>query len=163
MANQTPTTYREVTYRSFTKATEAAGVCHATAYRRKANGLPLDLVFYKGRLNVVPPHSIPVTVRGVQYRSRDEACEAHSQKKSMVNQRLRSGWSLEDAICVKRGGKRKGPAKPYSAKPQPVAVRGVSFATGKAAAAAHGVAATLYYQRRRNHWTVEQALGLAPR
>lgn len=71
-----------------------------------------------------------VTIRGVTYPSIKAAAEAYGVRYGTVWMRVRSaGLTLEDAIRCKVGGYHRGP----------YVVRGVTYATFKEAAAAHGI------------------------
>lgn len=59
----------------------------------------------------------PVTVAGVIYPNRSAACRAHGVSPTAVSERLRAGYSIEEAITAPRYGlSRKRPRESYLPK-----------------------------------------------
>ena len=162
MSAPIPIFYKGKHYLSLSKAAAALGVNRATANQRYRAGLPLKRVFSKDRMPFLHAHSIPVAVGDKTYNSLSQACAALGRSKSIVQGRLRAGWSLGEALTLAPGERRLAHCertKPALASP---VVRGVAYATYKALALAFGVPPGLFYQRLRNKWSIERALGLDP-
>ncbi len=99
-----------------------------------------------------PPHSKgqprSVEIDGRRFSSLTQAATARGINPKIFGQRLRSGWSVNQALGIE-------------ARSAEVTVNGKKFKSLSQAARYHGIAIATFFSRRRQGWTLEQALGLA--
>lgn len=96
-----------------------------------------------------------VIVNGKCYQNLAEACKSEGAYYERVSARIRSGWTVSDAINKKE--KFSGGATPVS-KMKNFIVSGVTYQTISEAARAYGVDASMVKRRIGLGWDVEKAL-----
>ena len=119
-----------------------------------------------------PPEQEPVKffknleVRGTVYKSQAEACRKYGVAVRKFRQRIRKGWSVDEALEIVE---RVSPFSPASKEPHPnplarkIVVGDKEYKTLKHAAEDHGLTASILAQRLKRGWSVFEALGLATR
>lgn len=99
----------------------------------------------------------PVTVEGVAFESLHAATEHYGKPYPQVAQRIKFGWSVEEAMEFVEREQRRG------RKGNSVVVAGVEYPSLSEAARRNGVTWNALKARlNRYGWTLEQALGLEP-
>jgi hypothetical protein len=88
-----------------------------------------------------------VEIEGKRFGSLTQAATAYGIDPKVFSQRLRSGWSVNQALGIEARGNQ-------------FTVGGKTFASMSEAARHHGVGIPTFFSRRRQGWTLEQALGL---
>ena len=96
-----------------------------------------------------------VAVEGKRYPSITAACRHFEVERRQVNQRLNSGWSMEEALGLVVRENYQGP--------KVLEIRGVTYKSIAQAALAFGVSGNSFSQRLRDGWTTEEALGIQER
>lgn len=97
----------------------------------------------------------PVAFQGEEFRSQSELARKYKISPAALNYRLRSGWTLPEALGLER--------PPLRDWRRPVSVGGVTFPTTEDAARHFGVSSRIVASRLRRGWTPEEALGLSVR
>lgn len=125
--------FRGTDFPSLRSVARAYGVDSGTFQARLKRGISMDQA-----VAAELPSRHGVTLRGVRYRSRNEACIGNGVTYNTVKDRQkRLGLSFEDAVFWERPEAQVGPK-----------------------CAANGVARWTYWARIRRGWTEAQALGI---
>jgi hypothetical protein len=99
--------------------------------------------------------AIKVTVGGKSFPSLAAAAEAFGVSISLVRNRIRQGWTLEEAL-----GLTPRPRAP-STKGRKITVNGIEFQSLRAATEHYGLPRWSVHNRLSAGWTVEQVFGLS--
>jgi len=96
-----------------------------------------------------------IIVQGRRYKSYNEACRAFQVSWEVAKGRIRAGWSPEQVFGLdEREGKFQR---------QAIEIEGRQFSSLRQAAIAYGIDPALFSDRLRKGWSVEKAIGIAPR
>ena len=167
-----------VTFTSLKSLSVAAGISYAAAVARKNRGFSNQEIYWgKTRSNElgISPSDESVSnrhekfINGIAYKN---LLDAHRQIKpsasyNTIRQRLKYGWSLEQAFEIEEKiDGRKLPKKECLRKPRKnvqFLVDGKEYFSVKALADAYNISAALVYNRMRdNGWPPERAVKEAP-
>lgn len=96
----------------------------------------------------------PITFRGKRFASQAKLARFHSVTPQNLHKRLRRGWTLEEALGIKKGPPRKASRRKH------IVFRGMEFESHKSLAEHYGQSDTNLCNRLKLGWTLEQALGL---
>ncbi len=131
---------------------------------RLAFGWPLE------RALKVPPGESrkvgrkPITFRGVDYPGRKELAAAYGVPSRVLLNRLRGGWSVEDAVMTPVGEVRSEAAeRTRAAVSKSVRIEGKDFVSISEASAHYGLSAGCVYSRLKKGWSLTEAFGLDDR
>ncbi len=151
-------TFRGKTYKNQSELCAAHDVKFSTFRKRLRSGWSMGQalgVDYRKHLRggtSINTRGVPVVVAGVEYSSKSACASAFGLKPYTVGNRLRQGWTPEQAVGIH--------PPPHGQKRSPVRVAGRRFKSQRAAAEHYGVPINTYRERRRAGWTVKEALGL---
>lgn len=154
------------------KSIEVAGVSYESYESAgRACGLPAALLAGRVRAGWTPEQASGLEPnpkrkkegKGVMlaahlFPSIADACRTHGGDPTVVNGRIRSGWSVEQAfeLCPP-------PAPSGEKNGQAMTIGGMTYSSRAKAARAHGLDPRIVHKRlTRLGWTVEQAFGIDP-
>lgn len=103
-------------------------------------------------------HKRNLVVNGHEFDSLESAARAFGMSRNTVDYRLKKGWTPEEAL-----GLEPRPSHAGSTPGIPVTVQGLEFQNIKAAARHFGRSYTYIFERLKEGFTIEQALGLVKR
>lgn len=99
------------------------------------------------------------TVKGTYYPTLASLSRAFNVKVTTLSRRLRSSrWNIEQACGL------TAPPKPAAShRGKDISVNGKTYPSMTAACAAYNIKTGIFHARRRNGWSIDEALGAAPR
>ncbi|WP_420550728.1 hypothetical protein [Litorivicinus lipolyticus] len=95
-----------------------------------------------------------ISVGGLNFGSVVDACRHFQAGPKLIAERLRRGWTIEQAFDLEPRPSRKG------ANGRKLIVQGKEFESEAEAARSNGLSPKLVHKRRKLGWDIEQALGL---
>lgn len=151
-----PFNFKGMVFAYLKDAAEYFGVPKNTVSVRLRDGWTLEEALGLSPRNPSKFAGIPVTINGTRYKSVKAASAALNIDYKLVHSRLERGLSIEEAFGLK--------SFEYSSKPKTVVVGGRRFSSLRDACKHYGVDKDVLSGRiNRLGWTLEQALGQAPR
>ena len=151
-----PIYYQGKRYRSHRQLAKAFGVPYATFVKRlNVKGWPLDEALGV-RSRKKKRSTKPIAIGGNQFSSYREAAMFHGVNRHVFANRLRAGWTPEEAAGLVARERHSNNGKR-------VQVEGKEYASIKEAAKAYRISLTTVYGRRACGWTLDEVLGIVPR
>lgn len=118
-------------------------------------GFPLKEIFDNKSITNIKNNCKPITVRGKRYESLSQACAYYHLNSQNVRQRLKKGWSVEEAFeLVKRKRNVNG---------KEITVNSRTFETTKEACKYFNLNYNAVMNRLHKGWTLEEAFELVKR
>jgi hypothetical protein len=151
-------TLEGVQYPSIKDACKAYGLSNKKVnLRMNRYGWSLEEAFEITAVKRPPGVPKAITFDGKVYKSNAALAKAHDIDPSMFHSRRKSGWSIEQALGLVDPPERRA----YNAIT--FRIDGKTFNSMKAVAHEYGINYKLLSARLRKGWTIEEALGIAPR
>ena len=104
----------------------------------------------------MPSKSNKYELEGVEYSSIPEVCLKYNKDYEKVQNRLQSGWSLEEAVDLVDRNSKIYSGIEYN-------VRGMKFSSKSSMCNYYGVSISGFNRRIDSGWSLEEALGITPR
>lgn len=149
-------TINGIRYKSVAQAAAAFDKKRATISARLNSGWTLEQAF---DLEPLPQRLVKgreITVKGKTFESIGQAARNYGLNPKIVDGRLRSGWSIEEALDIIQ--------RPRSLKGRMVIVEGQTYRSVSEAARAYGLKPSIVIQRIKTYgWTLTEALELTDR
>lgn len=143
------------------KAADQYGIDYKTAHRRiKKLGWSVEQALeIEPRITPYTKKLKAVTAFGVEYRSMTHASRAFGMNPQLVAQRVRDGWSVEQALTVKAGeGQSCGWNPPPETQKRLAQVNKLGYRSLSEAARAYGITAGAVSRRLASGMSVKDAL-----
>jgi len=152
-----PIEVRGIQFPSLREAAKHFGAHYGNAVRRFNSGWPIDQALGLEAHKIKrPSKGKKVATSAGEFASMTDAAEHFGVSVAVLNARLESGWSPDEAVGLI-------PHKRRSKTINPVECEGKTFPNGWALAQAYGKKEKLVAKRLRLGWTPEQAVELAQR
>ncbi len=140
-------------YESLTELAKEYGINVSSVYFRLKHGWPIEQA-----AGIDPPPSPnggkKLCIHGKEFASISKAAAAYGIHAPKVRDRLRKGWTVEQALEIEAVTLANDPIK--------LCINGQEYRSISQAIRELGVSRSKFYSRRKMGWSIEQALGIDP-
>ncbi len=149
-----PQVFEGKQYPSIVALCEAHGVSYVTYWSRIDKGYTQREALGIDKKEIINGNAKSYVVNGKHYSSQTSLCDAHDTPVITFQNRLKRGWSVEEALNLKKTDKGREKQQCFEGK---------EYDSTKDLCDAHGVPTRTYHGRLEKGWTQREALGLDKR